>query len=245
MRVFVDVGAHYGETLHCALDPRWSFDVVHVIEPTNAGVSLLRGFRDPRVKVHPIALADRDGSATIYGAGLLGGSLYADKQQCATDVEPLNEETVTLRRASDWFRENIPLNAEVMLKLNCEGSECDILDDLIQSGEIERVKDVYVDFDVRKIASQAHRQKITEAGLCNAGVSFSSPNESAGNNAMNQWLERTYGTGRASGLQTFKFKMGFYAPVYSQVTGLVGKLLPRRLYWWIGRRFGRLARSNW
>ena len=63
MRIFIDVGGHYGETLRIALDPKWGFDRVHSIEPSAACVAVLRSHRDRRLRVEPIALSDHDGTA--------------------------------------------------------------------------------------------------------------------------------------------------------------------------------------
>lgn len=78
---------------------------------------------------------------------------------------------VDLRQASDWFGEHISDDDEVYLKLNCEGSECDILDDLLDSGEIEKVTSILVDFDVRKIPALAHREREVRERLSGAGHS--------------------------------------------------------------------------
>jgi hypothetical protein len=56
------------------------------------------------------------------------------------------------------MRENVQAFDTVFLKLNCEGAECDILDDLLDSGEFAKLSFVMVDFDVRKIAAMRHRQ---------------------------------------------------------------------------------------
>jgi len=48
---------------------------------------------------------------------------------------------------------------EVFLKLNCEGAEFDIVEDLLESGEFARVRSAMIDPDVRKIPSRAHRER--------------------------------------------------------------------------------------
>ena len=80
MRIFIDVGGHYGETLGFALDPRWGFDRVYSIEPRAACVAVLRSYSDRRLRGEPIALSDHNGTAELQGAGLRGGSLYAGKR---------------------------------------------------------------------------------------------------------------------------------------------------------------------
>src|SRR5207253_9815138 len=81
------------------------------------------------------------------------------------------DELVEVRRASNWFRENLREDDHVYLKLNCEGSECDILDDLLDSGEIRKVRSALVDFDVRKFPSLAHREPEVRGRLEASGYS--------------------------------------------------------------------------
>ncbi|TFV32571.1 hypothetical protein E4K10_22285 [Streptomyces sp. T1317-0309] len=81
MRVFLDVGGHYGETLDVALDPRWGFEKIYSFEPAKPCRRILRGFHDSRVSIVPAGLSSRTGQATLFGAGLLGASVYADKSE--------------------------------------------------------------------------------------------------------------------------------------------------------------------
>jgi hypothetical protein len=114
------------------------------------------------VHVVPAGLSNRTGQATLYGTGLLGASVYANKRQFGPHIEA---ESIALVRATAWLLAHTSADDEVHLKLNCEGSECDVLEDMLDSGVIDRVHSVYVDFDVRKIPSQAHRQAAVEQRL--------------------------------------------------------------------------------
>jgi hypothetical protein len=57
-------------------------------------------------------------------------------------------------RASEFFKAHIPGRATVVVKLNCEGAEVPILDDLADSGEIWKITNVMIDFDTRKVAGR-------------------------------------------------------------------------------------------
>lgn len=73
-------------------------------------------------------------------------------------------ENVHLRVASQWFHEYLRLADEVFLKMNCEGYEAWIIPDLIQSGAIEMVTWVMIDFDVRKhAATQGMQQQLRQS----------------------------------------------------------------------------------
>lgn len=245
-RIFIDVGAHYGETLHVALDPAWGFDRIYAIEPTSACQPVLRKFKDRRLVIEQIALSDHDGQATIYGAGLLGGSLFAQKRQIATSVEKVVNETVRLKRASDWFAENVPQGASVFLKMNCEGAEAEILSDLLDSGEIDRVTHLYVDFDIRKVEGEQHRQAEIEGRLKARGISYIGPDAFTGtpDARISQWLSERCVRVVPSAWERVRFRFKLYAPSYMHITALIRSLMPTKLYWWLGRRYGRLARME-
>jgi FkbM family methyltransferase len=165
MKVFMDVGAHVGETLKPALDPRYRFDRIVCFEPVASCWASLARLADERVEICRFGLAAETSKAPIYDAGGLGASFFLSGDPGGPT------EMCELRRASDWFRENISEGDDVYLKLNCEGSECDILDDLLDSREISKVKSVLVDFDVRKIPARAYREYEVTQHLEGAGYS--------------------------------------------------------------------------
>jgi FkbM family methyltransferase len=246
MRVFVDVGAHNGETLHVALDPTWEFERIYALEPASACQKPLSGFRDPKLTIQRIGLGDETRRITLHGAGLLGGSIYADKRQKAVDASLISTEEIDLVRASDWFADNLPPDAEVFLKLNCEGSECDILADLLDSGRSSQVRDIYVDFDIRKVPGQEHRQTEIERRLREVGVEYSTPETlgCSGNAGVEKWLKGSVPGVQPSLAARIWHTMRLYASPYERIRLLVETFMPRTLYFWIGRKFGRMARSR-
>ena len=75
-------------------------------------------------------------------------------------------------RASDWFRDHLAETDEVYVKLNCEGSEVDIIEDLLDSNEYRKITSLGVVCDVRKIPSQRDREskiklRLQEEGYTN------------------------------------------------------------------------------
>jgi len=243
-RVFVDVGAHYGETLEVALDPRWRFDRVYSLEPARTCVDVLRRYRDSRIVVVPVGLSNRTSTAVLYDPGSLGASVYADKRGLKGATE-----SIQLVRASTWLSDHTTADDEVYLKLNCEGSECDIIDDLLATGLISRVRSVYVDFDVRKIPSQSYRQPAVRAELASRGVDFatSATWAAAGNAAVSRWLDRsclpTPGRGRDL-FATVRYRARIYRPAYMWFRAAARRLLPTVGFTLLARRFGRYSRRN-
>lgn len=165
MKVFLDVGAHEGETLHAVRDPRYRFDRIYCFEPAPSCWPALEAVRDDRVSVCRFGLWNQTCVRPLYDSGSLGASMFADKFK----TQP-PEQMSRFVRASEWLCENLLEDDEVYLKLNCEGAEFDIVEDLLDSGELERMRSVMIDPDVRKIPSRAHRERVVRARLVGKGL---------------------------------------------------------------------------
>ena len=164
MRIFLDVGANTGQSLMAALDR--DFDQIVCFEPAPICWPYLEKLKDKRTTIHRYGLWDRDVTATLYDQGTKGAGMWVKGKRLLNAVEkPITETACTFKRASSWFRKHIPTGHTVYLKLNCEGAECDILDDLLDSGEFDKVSYCMVDFDVRKVMKLKHREAETRARL--------------------------------------------------------------------------------
>jgi FkbM family methyltransferase len=164
VKVFLDVGAHAGWTLMAVRDPKYRFDRIYCFEPASACWPALERLVDRRVTICRFGLWNRTTTRRLYDAGSRSASLYADKFEDAR-----SEEEVELVRATDWFGEHLRPGDEVYLKLNCEGAEADIVEDLLESGEFARLRAVMIDPDVRKIPSQRHRERELREKLLSTG----------------------------------------------------------------------------
>ena len=102
----------------------------------------------------------------LYNPGDRGASVFKDKPNRHAN----NSRDVKFVRASSWFSQSLGDNDQVYLKINCEGSECVILDDLIESGQYKKIKVLMVDFDVRKIPSQKHLMNGMKVKLNKLGI---------------------------------------------------------------------------
>lgn len=165
MKVFLDVGAHDGETLNAVRDPKYGFDRIYCFEPASVCWPALEAVRDERVTVCRFGLWNRTSSHALYDVGSLGASLFAEK---FGNARP--EENAEFVRATDWFAEQLRDGDEVYLKLNCEGAEVDIVEDLLASGQFARVRSAMIDPDVRKIPPLAHRERELRERLAAAGL---------------------------------------------------------------------------
>jgi FkbM family methyltransferase len=170
--VFLDIGAHWGETLEEVLSPIWRFDVVYAFEPDPDAVRRLEqkfpsDLASGKLIIVPVALSNRDGEAELFGGNAGGGaSLYAEKFDAA---EANKHETIRLFSSSRYFKETFSGDDLILAKLNCEGGEVDILSDLAASGEIQKIARMVVDFDIRKVRGKRGLARETMQAMRAAG----------------------------------------------------------------------------
>lgn len=158
-KVFLDVGAHTGETLREVLFH--DFDEVLCFEPVRSCIEALREIADSRTTIFAFGLGAVAREVDVFNAGSLGATIHIDGDR-GGDVERCQ-----LVDVGTFFSQHLSPEDEVWMKLNCEGSECDILDRLIDTNEIFKISYLMVDFDVRKIPSLAHREFGVRARLDN------------------------------------------------------------------------------
>ncbi len=169
--IFLDIGAHWGETLEEALSPVWRFDTVYAFEPDPEAVRIIEQkfaaeIASGKLILIPAALSDHDGEADLFGGNEGGGaSLYAEK----TNIDAAKHARVTLIQSSTFFREHFTADEVIIAKLNCEGGEVNILNDLAKSGEIQKIARLVVDFDIRKVRGKRGLARATIAAMRAAG----------------------------------------------------------------------------
>lgn len=149
MKVFLDVGAHIGQTLAAA--QRWDFGRIVCFEPVKAHLSALAKVADERAEIEMFGLWNKTALATLHHPGTKGASLWERAGMPATDRECL------FVRASTWLNANLANGDTVWMKLNVEGAELDVITDMLDSGEFARVSYLQVMWDARKIPAIAER----------------------------------------------------------------------------------------
>ena len=153
--VFLDVGCHVGQTLDEVTRPKYQFRTIYAFEPMAIQFQhIMRAYRAyENVQVFDYGLGDSTRTATLYGANEhCESSIYADKN----DVSTIMQTSCAIVEASNWFERNITEDDTVIMKINAEGSEIPIMNNLIDSGLIHRIHNVMLDFDCRKVPSIAH-----------------------------------------------------------------------------------------
>lgn len=165
-RVFLDVGAHLGETLAEVRRPCWGFDRIVCFEPASACWSAIRSQADSRVTLVEGALWTTDGELLLHDPGTIGASLAEAKARGSTT------EVCRTFDAAAWFDRWLNDGDLVFMKVNVEGAECDLLEHLHRTGRLGRVRHLLVHFDVRKIPGQEHRELETVRLLDEVGIDW-------------------------------------------------------------------------
>lgn len=165
-RVFLDIGAHLGETLEETVKATWRFDSITCFEPASVCWQSIESRSDQRVTLARFGLWDRDAEMELHDPGAIGASLSQEKAVSSS------VETCHVRDAATWFAEHIDRADTVFAKINIEGAECDVLDRLAASGEIQKIDHLLVHFDVLKIPSERHRAAVTARQMDAAGVDW-------------------------------------------------------------------------
>lgn len=174
-RVFLDCGSHIGQTIELMLQPRFKVDHIVGFDPSPLCHAILdRKFgTNPKVSIVKAGLWSKTCEMDLHNEGSQGGTVYED-YQTTCNPEPRVTQCKFIK-ASDWFIEHVSHDDEVFLKINAEGSECEIVLDLLDSGEYNKIKDLLIDFDIRKSPSQKHkeeelRDRIEEMGINNLHI---------------------------------------------------------------------------
>ena len=242
MKIFLDVGAHEGETLPAVLDPRFGFDRIVCFEPASGCWPRLRRIRDPRVSIEPFGLWRASTTMTMHDPGDIGASIFEKKYSTGRRTEQ-----VKLVKASEWFADNLGHEDEIYAKLNVEGAEADILEDLITTGEIKKLDALLVHLDIRKVPSQRDRADQVVRDVAEAGIPFTVGDHRTGPShiaRVQSWLEQAGAAGSMTGpmahLRSAVLRLRYVAiPTLSRSFRL-GTLV-RAVF---GKRLHRLIRSR-
>lgn len=163
-KVFLDVGGHTGETLSVVVDPRWEYDRIWSFEPASVCWPPLDTLADERVEVIRSGLWSKNTEMVLHDPGSRAGSI--EHREWHTDSE-----TCSFINGSDWMRQHISHDDDVWMKVNIEGAETELLQSLVESGEIRKVGHLLVHFDALKTG---HDDAVdsTRRALGGAGVTF-------------------------------------------------------------------------
>lgn len=154
-KIFLDIGGYKGHSSLAALDPIFGFDRIFCFEPCPIAASAIRKINDTRLVVVEAALSNRDGSASLFNSGTLGASLFNDapyyqREALQTERTTIDIQTIDTAR---FIKAYTSPGDSIWIKLNCEGSELDIIVSLINADCNTRISNALIDLDAKKIPS--------------------------------------------------------------------------------------------
>ena len=166
MKIFVDIGSHIGETLLEVTKKKYAFDKIFCFEPSVYCIDELSKFaeQDNRIIICDFGLSNKNQDAELFQPGSLGGTIVKGqthdlgKEHDVTFRDDRKVEKIKLRDSNEWFLENINPDDYIVVKTNCEGSEVDILDSLIDGGFIRNIYSFLVTFDIREHKAYQYRE---------------------------------------------------------------------------------------
>lgn len=160
MKTLLDIGSRNGESLEEFV--RWDFEIIHSFEPMPAQyANIVAAFGDDdRVITHNFGLSDVTGTKLMYGADDKGeASVFSTK----IDLDSSVVTECSFVEASAFFAEHV--EAGVFVKMNCEGSEVAILHNLMDSGEIAKIRALRFEMDISRVPDHAHEADVLLARL--------------------------------------------------------------------------------
>lgn len=152
-KIFLDIGAYKGDTTEIVV--KYNFDKIHCFEPVkNNNDKIEKKFNNDKIIIHRYGLLDETCEKLIFNPGHIGSSIFKEKKNINNTTEKCK-----FIKASTWFKENITDDDYVIAKLNVEGSEIAILNDLIDSGEYKKIKHILISFDIDKIPGRENEKE--------------------------------------------------------------------------------------
>jgi FkbM family methyltransferase len=211
-KIFVDVGGYHGHCVLAAMDPIFSFDRIFCFEPASACIGILRRINDRRVVLIQACLADENGRATLFNPGTLASSIYEDAPVYGGTSSP---QTVLTISAIDFLKAFTTGHDQIWIKLNCEGSECDILNSIIVGRHHQTIRNILIDYDALKIPSQNNRVAEIKRKVLEARIPYSLPED------VQYGMINSYGGVRNWLLVTNAIEGGFIRSIASVLYNIV------------------------
>lgn len=162
-RIYVDLGANIGDTVDAFArkNPAWD---IYAFEPNPALAERLRArFKSqPRISIVDAAAAAADGTAQFY-LGMdsdQSSTLLTDKKHVPNwRVDYSRAETVRTVDFAQWLAANTKPGDKIIVKMDIEGAEYDVLEKLIRSGLLRRIRKLKVEWHVDRYPAQVTQER--------------------------------------------------------------------------------------
>lgn len=171
--IFIDGGARIGESVEILLDPRPELlgCDAYMFECNPNHITTLNDFKNNNTKYNFIIRDEalwventtKDFFISIDRWGDLGCTLKPEKREMLDKTNPLTVQCISLSSFIEQFNQD----DYIILKLDIEGAEYDVLEDLIKTNMITKINELYVEFHDMffNVNSQPLKQKLMEYNI--------------------------------------------------------------------------------
>ena len=239
--IFLDIGSHLGETLEEVCNPAYFFDRIYAFEPSprcHAHLSIMAE-RDPRLRICPFGLGSENHRLVLHSSGSSAATtICSELDQSPADSLQVSDD-VEIRNVSEWIFENLDPSDLIVGKINCEGGEIAILEDLLSTGALSYFYSLVVSFDIRRfpqLRSQEGvlRSKLRRSGLNNVCYSDDVIIGPTHHSRISNWLQlfglkdakpcsvEDLRTNYSSTLKYFSRKRGYFPRIESYLKHVLG-----------------------
>lgn len=231
LKIFMDIGSHFGESLEEALRPIYDFDLVFAIEPSTHCHVKLNKFKDDRIKFFKLAITDNNGEASLFGSGSIGASLYSDKKNNWKKCE-----NVKTMKFSDFINANTKPEDEIYIKINIEGSEITLLEEIRII--TRNIVSMLLSVDIGKIPSLMKYNYEFNESIKDLPFPVHIRNHKDNQIAINKWLVNTSVLIAPKGITKVKDYTRLYLPFHRNLLRVIKPFVPKTLWLRIALRFG-------
>jgi len=230
--LLLDIGAHFGEALEEILRPIYKIDSVYAIEPSSVAIKKLSKFKDRRLKIYPFAVSNYDGEANLFSAGAVGGGLFSDKKK-----HWKNTEIVHVSKFSEWANSNLNRSENIFIKINVEGSEFFILQEILEVYKQFNIKSILLSIDIEKVPSLLKYKDELDKLILHFPIQIIIRKDKEINLAINKWLIN-------SGLRSTVSKYSFsdlyrgYLPYNRNILRIMKPLFPKKIWLFVALKIG-------
>jgi hypothetical protein len=228
--VFIDIGAHIGESIEIATSKKYSFDVIYAVEPSPFCQKYLKKYTDQRIRIIPFGFGSDNKSTTLFGSGSVGASIFLEK----TPYWSVNEK-INILKFSEWYLDKITKNDLVWIKLNAEGAELEIIQEL-RYIHTRKIVSILISFDVEKIPSLQKEKKELIKILENWQIPF---NERRQGFEVNEWLDNFHQIKAEINLSNFlHIMMRLDIPWFRNIRRIIKPLVPNSIWLFLAIKYG-------
>tara|TARA_Y100001978_G_scaffold9954_1_gene8223 strand:- start:228 stop:1043 length:816 start_codon:yes stop_codon:yes gene_type:complete len=160
MKVFVDVGSNYGQTLKVISNKKYNFDKIFGFEPSKKCFANLDKIAaaDKRIKICKFGLGLKNCKVDLFEPGLMSASIFKSDDNI-TENSNIEKEEIKIVDAAKWVKDNLSKSDINVAKINVEGSEIDILRSWLDSECINYFYSIVIMFDIREFKKYRHLER--------------------------------------------------------------------------------------